>query len=517
MPFKVLFVYSNIGMGIAFSPAVQILSAVLKRAGHETALLHLHNEHGIPNDPDEIRRFIEREKPDLIGFTATSFEYNLLNEIAGQLKRDFPGTPLILGGVHATIMSSDLASSNFDAFCIGEGEQNLLELIQKMESGEDYTDTPSFHFKAVNGGGARVIKNPIRPMVEDLDSLPFYDMEIMDTKKILLLRSKWLSIGFSRGCPYTCSFCINPALKDIKVGDGSPKKYLRKKSMEKVISELESILLKYKEYVEVFNFDDDLLMLDKKWMLDFTRNYKERIYDKYGVEYAINGRVNTIKDDLIEKMAESGCRELRIGFETGDPDLRKRVLSKPISDEQLINAFDVCHKYGIKPSAFAMLGVPQETHETVQKTLKLLARLKPYLVRMTFLTPFPHTEIYDYCKKNNLFKDRWEEIDQFTLSPLKFDSLTDEELLRYHNMFPWYLNMSMLDPHDAEKYESLIERFHSVQFLGNKELKDEILRTDDEISSKMYLEGVPHYRYFRNNLTYYQLLSPSVRQGGEEE
>ncbi len=509
MSFKVLFVYPNIGTHISFSPAIQILSAVLKREGYETALLHLHNEHGTKNERNEINKVIQKEKPDLIGFTSTSFEYDEADKITGNIKQDFPDIPVILGGVHATIMQSDLEKSNFDAFCIGEGEWNLLELIKKMEKGEDYTNTPSFFFKSKD----KVIKNKLKPIVENMDNLPFYDMEIMDTKKILELRNKWLSIGFSRGCPYDCSFCINPLLRKIKVGDDA-KRYLRKRNVENVISELESIVKKYKDYVEVFNFDDDLLMLDQPWMMDYIKEYKQRIFNKHGIEYAINARVNTMQDEMIEGMSKSGCREIRIGFETGDPEQRKNILNKPISDEQLINAFDTCHKYNIRASAFSMLGIPGESHETIQKTLKLLARLKPYLIRMTFLFPYYHTAIHDHCKDNNLFRKNWMEVDEFTVSPLKFDKLTDDEILKYKHMFPWYLNTVMLPESNAKQYKKLIEQFLPMSFEEFKNAKDKILEQDEKVSKEM--SEIPHYRYFRNNLYYYQLLSPEIKQGGEE-
>lgn len=513
MTFKMLFVYPNIGTHISFSPAIQILSAVLKREGFETSLLHLHEKYGTPDNKEEILSVVRKEHPDLIGFTATSFEYDLANRVAGEIREEFSDIPIILGGVHATIQPEDLEKSNFDAFCIGEGEWNLLELVKRMEKGQDYTSTPSFYFKTSSG----IKKNQLKPMVEDLDELPFYDMEIMDTKKILSLRNKWLSIGFSRGCPYNCSFCINPLLRKIKVGSNDVNKYLRKRDVENVVMEFESIIAKYKDYIEVFNFDDDLLMLDKPWMFSFTEKYKKRVFDRYGIEYAINARVNTMQDDLISRMSSSGCREIRIGFETGDPVQREKILNKPITDLQLMDAFNVCHKYGIRATAFAMLGIPNESHETIQKTLQLLSKLKPYLIRMTFLFPYYHTDIYDYCEKNKLFKQDWMHVDEFSVSPLKFKNLSDDEILKYKHMFPWYLNTIMLQPEAAVKYKKLIAAFSKMPFEEFKNAKDKILETDETVSEEMSKSRTPHYRYFRNNLYYYQLLSPEVRQGGEEK
>ncbi|MFH1420539.1 MAG: radical SAM protein [Candidatus Aenigmatarchaeota archaeon] len=510
MTFKVLFVYPNFGTPISFSPAIQILSAVLKRAGYETALLHLHEKHGVPDDKETIINEVKKHNPDLIGFTSTSFEYDTANRIASWIKSAV-AVPIVLGGTHATIMPSDLEASNFDAFHIGEGEENLLELVQKMSKGEDYTNVPSFYFKIRDV----IKKNPLRPMVSDLNSLPLYDMEIMDTKKILLLRSKWMSVGFSRGCPYNCTFCINHLLRKIKSPD-DPKAYLRKRSVENVISEFESIIKKYVKFIDVFNFDDDLLMLDKEWMMSFVREYKKRIFDKYGIEYAINARVNTMTDDLIGEMAKSGCREIRIGFETGDPKLREEILNKPITDEQLISAFGLCHKHGIRGSAFTMLGIPQESHESIRKSVELLARLKPYLIRLTFLYPYYHTTIHDYCREHDLFKGGKLKSDVFSESPLVFKDLTDAQLLKYKHLFAWHINKVMLPREQSNEYVEAIAFFDGMSYEEFLKASDAMLAMDEKLSEKMRALNLAHFRYFRRNLYYYQLWEPVMKFGGEE-
>ena len=499
--FKTLFVYPNSGTPFSFHTGIRILSAVLKRNGVSTALLHLHEELGVPDNTETIISRVKEHAPDLIGFTATTFEYNTANKIAGDLKKAFPEVPVILGGIHATIKPDDLESSNFDGFCIGEGENALTELVNNMISGKDYTRTGSFRFKTAD----RIAHNPMLPVVENLDDLPFYDMEIMDTKTLLQKRNNWLNIGFSRGCPYNCSFCINSLLKKITCPDGNLNNYLRKNSVDRAIQELEDIIRKYGKYITVFNFDDDLLMLYKDWMIEFTGKYEERIHQKYGITYAINARVETMDADVVSAMAQSGCREIRIGFETGSYDLRKKILNKAITDEQLINAFSLCDRYGIKTNAFAMIGIPGETPETISTTFRLLSKLKPYLIRLTFLHPIIYTEIYDYCERHNLFKSNSLMTDQFTESPLKLEHLSDEELLRYRLLFPWYLNTYL--PVEAARYTQLIQQFESLDYaaLSQLHILQKIISLDKEISEELAGNSLPHYRYFQNNLYYFQL------------
>jgi len=498
---KLLFVYPNFGTPYSFHSGIRILSAILKENGYSVDMLHLHEEYGLPDEAEVIISEVKRHAPDLIGFTATTFEYKAANRITGELKKAFPDVPIILGGVHATIKPDDLESSNFDGFCIGEGENALIDLVEKIEKGEDYSDTGSFWFKTKGG----IVQNPQLPVIENLDELPFYDMEILDTRKILEIRDNWLNIGFSRGCPYDCSFCINSLLKKITCPDGNLKTYLRKRSVSKVISEFEDIIGKYGKYIEVFNFDDDLLMLYRDWMKEFARKYKERIYEKHHITYAINARVETMDEEVIALMAQSGCREIRIGFETGSFELRKNMLNKAITDEQLINAFALCNKYGIRTNAFAMIGIPGETHETISQTFRLLSILKPYLIRLTFLHPISHTAIYDYCQEHGLFKKGLSVIDQFTESPLRFDYISDADLLRYRLLFPWYLNTYL--PVEANRYSQLIESFRDMSYdeLRKPGTSERVIEMDAEISSEMEGRNLPHYCYFKNNLYYFQL------------
>ncbi len=387
---KILLIYPDIvTSSISFCPAFHILSAVLKKEGCEVDLLHINSAYGIPYDKKTILSKISKEY-SIYALTATSFNYKHANEIAGWLKEKKSGFR-ILGGSHATIQPEDFEDSNFDIFCVGAGEEPMVDFVRALKAGEEWINIPNFITRTYVG----IFKNPVRPFIKNLDDLPFNDFEITDTKKILKARDGFLSISFSRGCPFECTFCINHLYKRLEIGGSKMSEYLRRRSPELVIEELESLVKVYD--IKFFNTDDDLLVMDKKWMRKFTSLYTERIFKPFGIKYLINARATEIDEETAKMFSSSGCHEVRIGVETGNEGIRNGLLKKKVSDAALLKACTLLEKYNVRTLAFLMLGVPGESWQTYSDTVNLVIKLKPTLIRMTYLFPYKHTEIYDYC------------------------------------------------------------------------------------------------------------------------
>lgn len=483
---KILFVYPDIiTKMINFCPAVHVLSAVLKREGCEVEMLHINNEHGIKYDKDTI---IELSKGyDLYAITSTSFNYKYANEIAGWLRDN--GRLVILGGSHATIQPEDFDSSNFDIFCVGEGEEPMKDLVYALRSGSDWTKIPNL----ITRSGV----NPVRGFLKDLDKLPFWDFDITDTAKILELRKGWLSISFSRGCAYECTFCHNHLYKKIELGaNDKMSDYLRRRSAVNAVDELESLIKKYK--IKFFNIDDDLLTTNKKWMKEFTDLYAEKIYKPYSIKYVLNVRPTTMNDEIAKMLADSGCKEARLGLETGNEKLRNELLLKRTSNDDLLKAFASLNKYGIMPVVFVMIGIPGESHSTFFDTINLITELKPKLIRMNFLFPYKHTRIHDICLERGLFKDEAMPDNRDMSSPLKFENLTDKELFCFRFLFPWFVNCSLSC---NAPYWPALEEFCELSLSELEKGIPEIIARDKWLSEQC---KTPHYRYYGNNHDYFE-------------
>lgn len=497
---NILFVFPNIGSGYCFHPGIQTLSALAKQKGHKTALIHLHEKYGVQNEPEKIITMAKKLKPDLVAFTASDFEYKLVEELAYKMKKTFPEMLFLLGGKSA-ILGKNLDDSAFDAFCIGEAEIPFMQLIERIEKKQDYTNVKSMWFKK-NG---KIIKNPLGGIVTDLDSLPFMDYEIFDTKKLLGVRSNWLSVQFSRGCAYNCTYCFVTADKKIMFNpeDGyGMDKYLRRHSVEYAISFMENLLKKYK--IDVFNLDDELPVVNKKWIMTFCEKYKERIYKPYKSQYCVNGRIDIMNEEIIEALVDSGCREIRVGFESGNFRIRKEILDKPITDEKMKEIYELCDKHGLRATSFTMIGIPTETHETIQDTIKMTAALRPYLIRLTFCYPFQDTRLWDFVVEHDLIeKEKYmTQAGYFEESPLKWEGdLKEQDLMVYRYLFPWFVNIVLVrDKKLSEEYRKLIEKFRNSDFRKEDVLK-EIIEEDKKIS--FACGNKEHFCYFSRNTAYF--------------
>lgn len=500
---KFMFIYPDIGgRGLNFSPAIEILSSYMKKEEIDVSMIHLNYEHGVhPEAHEEIIRRIREFQPDVIGITSTTFQFPVSCKVAEKIKEQGWKGLIILGGIHATIAPDDLADSPFDAFSIGEGEITLTNLMKRYVHGEDITNIKGLNIKS----DGMIINNGYPEVLEDLDVLPQRDYEIINAKKILEMSNGWFSVSFSRGCPYACKFCINQKLrKDFMASTNI--KYYRCQSVNKVITGLLEYIKAYPA-IKMFNFDDDLLIMDKKWFAGFAEEYRIKIYERYGIKYVINTRANLITEDIVKKLKASGCHECQVGFETGNEELRNDVLSKEITNAQLEKAFDLFNKYEVRSLAYTMVGIPGESKDSVKETIKELVRLKPTLIRMTFFEPFIGTPLYDYCIENNLFNDSYLNIDNFTKSVVKMDNITNYELSKYHLLFPWYLNAEMDRRGGVLKseYEQLINQYNrlSEEEVDDGKIKEEIIKRDGEISEIMTKKGISHFRYFPANKNYF--------------
>ncbi len=388
------------------------LSAVLKRAGHDLVFLHLVE----PVGREELMRRIEAEAPALVGFSCTTPMYSKVRTMAGWVKEDC-GLPTVIGGAHATLDPEGcLADNSFDLVCVGEGEEALAELVRALEEGADPSGIASIWGK----WGGKEFRNPVRPLLEDLDRLPFPDRSIFDLDLMAPDQRERITVMASRGCPYRCHYCSNHVQRSRYPNS---HKYVRFRSVDNVLEEVERLARKL-EGIDHVRFDDDILTLRRAWFEEFVDKYPRRI----GLPFICNSRVDLLDEEKIRKLAAAGCKTICMGIESGNPYIRGEILGRRMSDRRILEAFRLCRKHGIGTVSLNMMGFPREDFSMVLDTVKLNARARPGLSQITVFFPFPGTVLYDICRSDGLLPE--EELDTlFTRrSSLNLELLRPDQL-----------------------------------------------------------------------------------------
>ena len=385
---KILFIAPKIGSQAKLLVGIAYLSAVLKETGHEVELLEIDEK----KDLDKIFLTIESFNPQIIGLTANSHQYDYAVDIARDIKSKF-NAKIFLGGVHSTLAPENAVKEKcFDGVCVGEGEEAFLELIGKIENHQDYFDTKNFWFYK----DGDLIKNDIRPIMNDLNSLPMPDYSIFKYYKSAGSSEIVPRFIFSRGCPFNCTYCCNHAIKRIYIDQSN---YVRFRSVEKSLAEIDLIKSKYN--FKHFKIDDDTFSLNKKWVLEFCEKYKA----KFNMTFECNVRVGAVDREILEALKSAGCNLIKVGVESGNEKLRREVLNRQIFNGKIIELFDLAREVGLKTFSFNMIGVPGETKSTVKDTINLNARLRPDYLQVTAFYPYPSTALGDRCLKEGLIGD----------------------------------------------------------------------------------------------------------------
>ena len=369
------------------------LSAYLKREGHRTSLLHLVR----PLGEEEFKERLAAARPDLVAFSSTTHLFPHVRKWAAWAKQRLPGVPTVCGGAHATIdPEGALLSSELDLVCLGEGEEALAELCAALEEGRDHRRVPSMWAR----DGGEVVRNPVRPLVEDLDSLPFPDRDLFDPADFCEQQHERGTLMASRGCPYDCSYCSNHVQKGVYP---NPEKYVRFRSVDGVMREVHEIIaadaggrLKY------IRFDDDILTLDKEWFRELAGRYREEV----GLPFICNSRANLLDEETVRLLAGAGCSVVCMGIESGNRDIRREVLNRPMPEERIVRAFRLCREHGIKTVSTNMTALPGEGVGELLDTVKLNARARPDCMQVSTFHPYPHTRLYERCREEGLLSGR---------------------------------------------------------------------------------------------------------------
>ena len=420
---KILFIYSiesaisiakPLGSPLYIQFGISHLSSFLKQFNHDTKLMILSRSFGNKNY-DIIRKKIENFNPEIIGFYSVASQYGFISKISKLIKSNYPEIFLIIGGPHATLNPEEVVKDSFDAICIGEGERPILELANMLEKNEFPSNIKNLWIKKDD----IIEKNQRAPFYEKLDLLPFPDRtmweEYTDYRQDL---HEWnIAVLLGRGCPYSCTYCCNHALR--KITDGN---YVRYRSPQNIIKEIKLVHEKYplenNIYLEIENFN-----VNNEWAIDVCNKIKK--YNKSldtPLSFHLNIRITSNSDfnTLFKEYKKANISCLNIGLESGSERVRKDILKRNYSNYDVIKTINLAKKYGLDYNFYVMIGIPGETVEDFKETIKICRICQPREVLLSIFYPYPGTDLYELCEKMNFLQEnidiRMEERKKATLN-----------------------------------------------------------------------------------------------------
>jgi len=348
----------------------------------------------LPELLTDLKREISSRKIDMVGVSSFSDDWAFALFIIKKVRAILPSVPIVVGGVHATVNPNGVIKHpEVTAVCVGEGEEALVELLDSIDRGRIDTSIKNLWIK----DAGKVIKNALRPLIKLDDDFPRLDWSLYnDTNFYYPFEGKLFrrgSVFVARGCPYSCSFCINDLFKRTYPGSSQ----CRFKSLEYAINELAYLKNEYR--LEFLRFwDETFLAMPRKFLLDFAKAYKEKI----DLPFTIETTAPTINEENAGMLADMGCQSVSIGVETSNERLRKGLLGKPISDSAYDKCFKILTECGLRKVANLMFFLPHQTLDDMWADVYACQRWKIDHPSARIFYPYVGTTLRDYCIQNDM-------------------------------------------------------------------------------------------------------------------
>jgi anaerobic magnesium-protoporphyrin IX monomethyl ester cyclase len=355
------------------------LAAVLEKNNYKVGVIDCQV---LKLSPEEFGSEISKRQPDIVGVTSSTLTYQSGLKLVKIAKQACPNCITIAGGSHVTFWDDKALEEcpELDVVVRREGENTMLELVQRIEAGKSYDDVLGITCRK----DGKITRNPDRPYIEDLDSLPFPARHLWPMEKFRELEDV-LYLATSRGCVYWCEFCTTVRMHGRKYRMRSPKN---------VVDELEFLNKTYG--ISKFTFCDDAFTVDQPRTEELCSEILKR---GLRIQWNCGTRVDMITKDLLAKMKEAGCITVWFGVESGTQQVLD-AMKKGISPELTVKVLGWVRELGLKPVPNVILGFPGETKKSAWKTIKFVEKIAPDDVGFyNVATPFPGTPMYDMVKE----------------------------------------------------------------------------------------------------------------------
>lgn len=354
------------------------IAAVLEKEGYEVKIIDAYLER---LSQIELSKRIIKQDPNVVGITTDSCNFQESLRVA-KLVKNISNALVVIGGPHVTVRPKEVIQyPEVDVVVIREGEYTMLDIVRRIEDRTSLNGCEGCFFKEND----KIIFNPPRQRIENLDALPFPARHLLPYKKYPRtythggIKKPVDTMSTSRGCPFNCSFCSNRVIWGKNYTTRSPKN---------VVDEIEYLVAEYG--TKGIYFREDNFTLNNKRVLEICEELHKR---KIDIEWECSSRVDIVNKSLLEEMYKAGCRAIWYGIESGSQETLKK-LNKNISIEQSRNAVKISKEAGIKVGGSFMIGIPGETMEDIEKTLQLIRELKCTPTALHYFYAIPDSALY---------------------------------------------------------------------------------------------------------------------------
>lgn len=361
---------------------------------------------------EDLANIVRSFAPDLvlIHTTTPTFQNDAL--VLEQLKMAHPAVYAFVGTHVSALPEESLRRSKADFVFINEAEESLREVILKWDDWR--AGIPGL---AIRRDGEIMVTSEC-PYIANLDALPFPARHLLPNVKYhmpFFESEPFATVIPTRGCPWKCTFCRAGKVWGSKV---------RARSPENVIAEIEDM----RKSLGIRNvvFMTDSLTLDRKWANRFLDLILER---KLDIRWICNSRVDAVDLELLKKMKQAGCLLVSYGVESGNQAILDAA-KKMIKLEDSRKAIRLTREAGLLSMAYFIIGLPGETAQTIEESIRFASEIDPDYVNFHVATPFPGTELYEIAQRNNwLATDDWNQYEEEGSAVLRTEALTAEDLV----------------------------------------------------------------------------------------
>ena len=369
---------------------------------------------------NEVRRTLKMLNPKIVGISSKVVDIPSTFILANVVKETLPKASVVVGGPSASTCTEYLMQQgSIDFLVLGEGEEAMLELAEYIIN-KPYGLEPKDIRGLTYRDGGKVVSTQRRPLIENLNDIPFPDREsmfVINAGGSIEYVHECRDVLMSRGCPYPCTFC------GAFEAWGSRKPRFR--SIDNVIAELKYLKNVFNQ--RYFIFWDDLFTVSRNRTMEFCEKIMQNNLD---IKWTCVTRLNTLDSELLEYMKRAGCVEVQIGIESGNDRILKYI-KKGLTLELIRRQTAVINKSGINWRIFLIIGFPTETMEEMGDTLKLISEINPTFVDLSIFSPYPGTDLYYELKekgslgKDFMKSDMWYPYNNYT------GTMTNEEFQKF--------------------------------------------------------------------------------------